>query len=299
VAQAEGIGGGGDIVLNRAYWQLTKPTIVLLIVVTSIPSVLMAFAGNFELGVFVGALLGTVLAAASASVLNHVFEAHLDRRMTRTRQRPLAARRVSRGRAVLFALSLGLAALAVLAWGTTVLAALLALSGIAFYALFYTLVLKPTTPQNIVIGGAAGAVGPLIGWAAVTGNLSWSAWLLFLVIFLWTPPHFWALAIHYCEDYRRASVPMYPVVHGVRKTQNLIVIYVIALLPVLVGLYAVSECSPLFFIASLALTLWFLVQAVLLRVGRGSEMALFRFSCYYILLLFGGLAIDQLVVHWS
>ena len=285
--------------LNRAYWQLTKPTIVMLILVTAIPAVLMAFAGNFELRVFIAALLGTVLAAASASVLNHVFEAQLDQRMARTCQRPLAAGRISRGRAVLFALSLGLAALAVLAWGTTMLAALLALSGIAFYALLYTLVLKPMTPQNIVIGGAAGAVGPLIGWAAVTGNLSWSAWLLFLVIFLWTPPHFWALAIHYCEDYRRAAVPMYPVVYGVRKTQNLIVVYILALLPVLVGFYAVSDCSPLFFIASLALTVWFLVQALLFRLGRGSEMALFRFSCYYILLLFGGLAIDQLIMHWS
>ena len=282
-----------------SYLQLTKPTIVLLILVTSIPSVLMAFAGNFELRVFVGALLGTVLAAASASVFNHVFEVRLDRHMARTRRRPLAAGRISRGRAVLFALSLGLAALAVLAWGTTMLAALLALSGIAFYALFYTLVLKPTTPQNIVIGGAAGAVGPLIGWAAVTGNLSGSAWLLFLVIFLWTPPHFWALAIHYCEDYRRASVPMYPVVHGIRKTKNLIVIYTLSLLPVLVSFYAISECSLLFFITSLALTAWFLVQALLFRLGRCHEMALFRFSCYYILLLFGGLAIDQLVMHWS
>lgn len=290
---------GRPVVLNRAYWQLTKPTIVLLILMTAIPAVLMAFAGNFELRVFIGALLGTVLAAASASVLNHVFEAHLDRRMARTRRRPLAAGHISRRRAVLFALSLGFASLAVLAWGTTLLAALLALSGIAFYALFYTLVLKPTTPQNIVIGGAAGAVGPLIGWAAVTGNLSWSAWLLFLVIFLWTPPHFWALAIHYCEDYRRASVPMYPVVHGVRKTQNLIVLYVLSLLPVLIIFYTVSDCSTLFFIASLVLTVWFLVQALLLRAGRSNEMALFRFSCYYILLLFGGLAIDQLIMYWS
>ena len=281
------------------YLQLTKPTIVLLILLTAIPALLMAFAGNFELRVFIGALLGTVLAAASASVLNHIFEAHLDRNMARTRKRPLAAGRISRGRAVLFALSLGLASLVVLAWGTTLLAALLALSGIAFYALFYTLVLKPNTPQNIVIGGAAGAVGPLIGWAAVTGNLSWSAWLLFLVIFLWTPPHFWALAIHYCEDYRRAAVPMYPVVHGVRKTQNLIVLYVLSLLPVLIVFYTVSDCSLLFFVASLALTAWFLRQALLVRAGRRSEMALFRFSCYYILLLFGGLAIDQLIMYWS
>ncbi len=282
-----------------SYLQLTKPTIVLLILVTSIPSVLMAFAGSFELRVFVGALLGTVLAAASASVFNHLFEARLDQRMARTRKRPLAAGHISRPRALLFALSLGATALAVLAWGTTLLAALLALSGIAFYALFYTLVLKPTTPQNIVIGGAAGAVGPLIGWAAVTGSLSWSAWLLFLVIFLWTPPHFWALAIRYCEDYRRASVPMYPVVHGVRKTQDLIVVYVCALLPVLVVFYAVSDCSLLFFIAGLALTVWFLRQALLLRGGRSNEMALFSFSCYYILLLFGGLAIDQLIAHWG
>ena len=281
------------------YLQLTKPTIVLLILVTSVPSLLMAGAGDVSWHVCLAALLGTVLAAASASVFNHVFEAQLDQRMARTRQRPLAAGHLSRGRAVLFALLLGCASLAVLAWGTTLLATLLALSGIAFYALFYTLVLKPNTPQNIVIGGAAGAVGPLIGWAAVTGNLSWSAWLLFLVIFLWTPPHFWALAIHYCDDYRRAAVPMYPVVHGVRKTQNLIIIYILSLLPVLIAFYVVSSCSLPFFIVSLALTIWFLVQAVRLRLGRSNEMALFRFSCYYVLLLFGGLALDQLIMHWS
>ena len=280
------------------YLQLTKPTIVLLILVTSVPSLLMAGAGNVSWRVCLAALLGTVLAAASASVFNHVFEAQLDQRMARTRQRPLAAGHISRRRAVLFALLLGGASLTVLAWGTTLLATLLALSGIAFYALFYTLVLKPNTPQNIVIGGAAGAVGPLIGWAAVTGNLSWSAWLLFLVIFLWTPPHFWALAIHYCDDYRRAAVPMYPVVHGVRKTQNLIIIYILSLLPVLIAFYAVSNCSLPFFVVSLALTVWFLVQALRLRLGRSNEMALFRFSCYYVLLLFGGLAIDQLIM-WS
>ena len=287
------------IATSRAYLQLTKPTIVLLILVTSVPSLLMAFAGNFELRVFVGALLGTVLAAAAASVFNHVFEAQLDRRMTRTRDRPLAAGRISRKRALLFALLLTVMALLVLLWGTTVAATLLALSGIAFYAFFYTKVLKPATPQNIVIGGAAGAVGPLIGWAAVTGNLSWSAWLLFLIIFLWTPPHFWALAIHYRDDYRRVDVPMYPVVYGIHRTHRLMIIYIFSLLPVLVAFYFTSQCSLLFFIASIALTSWFLLQALRLRSGNGRELALFRFSCFYILLLFGGLAIDQLIVYWS
>lgn len=282
-----------------AYLRMTKPTIVMLILVTAIPASLMAFAGNFELRVFVGALLGTVLAAASASVFNHIFEVQLDRKMARTCKRPLAAGRVSSRRALLFALVLALAALLVLAWGTTTMAVLLALVGIAFYALFYTLVLKPATPQNIVIGGAAGAVGPLIGWAAVTGNLSWSAWLLFLVIFLWTPPHFWALAIHYREDYRRANVPMYPVVHGVRRTKNLIVVYILSLLPVLVVFYAVSSCSLYFFIVSMLITTWFLLKALRFRAGHGSEMALFRFSCIYILLLFGGLSLDQLLIHWG
>ena len=275
---------------------MTKPTIVLLIVITAVPALLMASAGAIEIGVWAIALLGTVLSAASASVFNHVFDAQLDQQMTRTRNRPLARGQVTKGRATVFALLLSVGALTVLAWGTTLTATAIALGGIVFYALVYTLILKRHTPQNIVIGGAAGAVGPLIGWAAVTGELSWAAGLLSLIIFLWTPPHFWALAIRYRNDYRRANIPMYPAVYGVKRTKRAIICYVASLLPVWVALYLVSNCSIVFLLLSLVVTGYFLRRAWLFDTSNGDSMALFRFSCLYVLLLFTGLAVDQVVI---
>lgn len=280
----------------NAYLQMTKPTIVMLIVVTAIPALLMASAGAVDIIVWTVALVGTVLSAASASVFNHVFDAQLDQQMTRTRNRPLARGQVTKRRAIIFASVLAIGALAILAWGTTLTATGIAFGGIVFYALVYTLILKRHTPQNIVIGGAAGAVGPLIGWAAVTGELSWVAWLLSLIIFLWTPPHFWALAIYYRRDYQRAQIPMYPAVYGVKRTKQAIICYVVTLLPVWVALYLVSSCSLVFLLISLALTGYFLRRAWLFNTDTGDSMALFRFSCLYILLLFAGLAVDQVVV---
>lgn len=280
----------------NAYLRMTKPTIVMLIVVTAIPALLMASAGAVDLIVWTVALIGTILSAASASVFNHVFDAQLDQQMTRTRNRPLARGQVSKNRAIIFASLLAIVALAILAWGTTLIATGIAFGGIVFYALVYTLILKRHTPQNIVIGGAAGAVGPLIGWAAVTGELSWVAWLLSLIIFLWTPPHFWALAIYYCNDYQRAKIPMYPAVYGVKRTKRAIILYVATLLPVWVTFYLVSSCSLVFLLISLTLTGYFLRRAWLFNTDTGDSMALFRFSCLYILLLFAGLAVDQAVV---
>ena len=279
-----------------AYLKMTKPTIVMLIVVTAVPALLMASAGTIDLAVWVIALLGTILSAASASVFNHVFDANLDQQMIRTRNRPLAKGQVTKGRATVFALLLSVGALTLLAWGTTLTATVIAFGGIVFYALVYTLILKRNTPQNIVIGGAAGAVGPLIGWAAVTGELSWAAGLLSLIIFLWTPPHFWALAICYRNDYQRAKIPMYPAVYGVKRTKKAIICYVASLLPVWVALYLVSNCSVVFLLLSLVLTGYFLRRAWLFDTSTGDSMALFRFSCLYVLLLFAGLAVDQVVV---
>ena len=280
----------------NAYLRMTKPTIVMLIVVTAMPALLMASAGAVDVIVWTVALIGTVLSAASASVFNHVFDAQLDQQMTRTRNRPLARGQVTKRRAIIFASLLAIGALAILAWGTTLTATGIAFGGIVFYALVYTLILKRHTPQNIVIGGAAGAVGPLIGWAAVTGELSWVAWLLSLIIFLWTPPHFWALAIYYRHDYQRAQIPMYPAVYGVKRTKRAIICYVVTLLPVWVTLYLVSSCSLVFLLISLTLTGYFLRRAWLFNTDTGDSMALFRFSCLYILLLFAGLAVDQVVV---
>ena len=283
----------------RDYLVLTKPVIVLLILVTAIPAVLMASAGQVDIAVLVSASLGVVLAAASASVFNHLLEADLDQRMHRTRNRPLARGTISKRSALLFAAALGVASVLTLLWQTTLVAALLAIVAILFYSLLYTLVLKPNTPQNIVIGGAAGAVGPLIGWAAVTGGLSWSAWLLFLLIFLWTPPHFWALAIHYRNDYEHAAVPMYPAVHGVEKTKRMIFLYVLAMLPVLLCFNLASDTSWLFFAISMGVSLYFLYKSWLfLRSNKQNDLSLFHFSCVYVLLLFSGLSIDQLLLMW-
>lgn len=283
----------------REYLTLTKPVIVLLILITAIPAVIMASAGHIDVIVLIAAALGVMFAAASASVFNHLLEADLDQRMHRTRNRPLAKGVISKRSAFFFALALGIMSVMVLLWQTTLAAALLAVIAILFYALLYTLVLKPNTPQNIVIGGAAGAVGPLIGWAAVTGGLSWSAWLLFLLIFLWTPPHFWALAIHYRRDYQHASVPMYPAVHGVEKTKRMIFLYVLAMLPVLLGFNLVSDTSWLFFVVSMGISLHFLYKSwVFLRSNKQNDLSLFRFSCVYVLLLFSGISIDQLVLMW-
>ncbi|MDE3269215.1 MAG: heme o synthase [Pseudomonadota bacterium] len=283
----------------RDYLVLTKPVIVLLILVTAIPAVLMASREQLDVIVLIAAALGVMLAAASASVFNHLLEADLDQRMYRTRSRPLARGTISKSAACMFATALGIASVLMLLWQTTLVAALLAVVAILFYALLYTLVLKPNTPQNIVIGGAAGAVGPLIGWAAVTGGLSWSAWLLFLLIFLWTPPHFWALAIHYRRDYKHADVPMYPTVHGVAKTKRMIFLYVLAILPVLLCFNLVSDTSQWFFAISMVVSLYFLYKSwSFLRSNKQNDLSLFHFSCIYVLLLFSGISIDQLLMVW-
>ena len=182
--------------LAREYFQLTKPTIVMLMLVTGLPAILMAGRGHVEPLVLVMALVGTALAAGAASALNHYWDRDIDAVMERTSKRPIPGGHVGPSQALSFGLSVGALSVALLALYTTWLAAALGLFSILFYVVIYTMWLKRSTPQNIVIGGAAGATAPLIGWAAVTGHLSLEAWLMFAVIFLWTPPHFWALALY-------------------------------------------------------------------------------------------------------
>nr|MBP9706406.1 heme o synthase [Oligoflexales bacterium] len=220
-----------------AYYQLTKPTIVLLVVVTTIPTLFLPSNATITSLLVVATLLGTYFAAASASIFNHLVESDLDRLMARTRLRPVASGRVSKPVAFILASAMALASFGVLAIFVNNLSASIALGGIFFYVVIYTLILKPRTPQNIVIGGAAGAVGPLIGWAAVTGTLEWPAWVLFALIFFWTPPHFWALALKYKKDYEAAGIPMYPVVYGDEKTRRAIFLYSLLLLPLVLSLY--------------------------------------------------------------
>jgi protoheme IX farnesyltransferase len=281
----------------RSYIPLTKPTISLLVVVTVVPALLLAAHGMPKLIVALAALAGTYLASASASVFNHLLDADLDAVMNRTRGRPVPSGQVSTGAAFAFGSGLGITSLVVLGHFTTPLAAAVALAANAFYVLVYTLCLKRHTDQNIVIGGAAGSVGPLIGWAAVTGGLGWPAWVLFGIIFLWTPPHFWSLAIKYKRDYAAAGIPMLPVSRGEAATRRQIFAYTLTLIPPVIALYGGGAGGLLYLVTGLGATLYFAWKAwELLRAGDGANsMPVFHYSCLYLFIVFGSLTIDRLL----
>ncbi len=281
----------------RAYVPLTKPTITLLVVVTSVPTLLLAAHGFPSTGVALATLIGTYFASASASVFNHLLDADLDSVMNRTRGRPMPSGQVSPLGAFILGAVLGAASLVVLYVYTTPLAATVAFLANVFYVLIYTLCLKRHTDQNIVIGGAAGAVGPLIGWAAVTGNLGWPAWILFGVIFLWTPPHFWALALKYKRDYAAAGVPMLPVTRGDEVTRRHMFLYTLTLIPAVASLYVFGAAGLVYLVAGLVATLYFCWLAW--RLYRAHDnvgaMPLFHYSCLYLFAVFGALTLDSLL----
>ncbi len=282
----------------HSYFQMTKPTIVLMVVVTTLGGLALAADQALALPLIFATLLGTWLSASSASVFNHVIDRDIDQAMIRTMSRPVASGQVSKISAVLFGTILGVASFLILWIWANPLAAMIALAGNLFYVLVYTWYLKPRTVQNIVIGGAAGSVGPLIGWAAVTGEIGLPALLLFLLIFLWTPPHFWALALRYKDDYARAKVPMMPVVRGDISTRRQIFLYTLTLLPIFPALYFLGSSS--LFASSLCLgaTLYFAFLAWRLwhEQDNRSAMSLFHYSCLYILIVFLFLAADRLVL---
>ena len=285
----------------RSYLPLTKPTISLLVVVTAVPTLLVAAHGLPRLGVALAALVGTFLASASASVFNHLLDADLDSVMNRTRGRPVASGQVPPAAAFTLGAGLGILSLVLLYLATTPLAAVVAFAANAFYVLVYTLCLKRYTDQNIVIGGAAGAVGPLIGWAAITGTIGAPAWVLFAIIFLWTPPHFWALAIKYRRDYAAAGIPMLPVTRGDAVARRQIFLYTLTLLPPVVALWAMGAAGPIYLVASLAATLYFCWKGwILWRSGDNAKaMPVFHYSCLYLFAVFGALTLDQLVGLFS
>lgn len=225
-------GGGLGLLVRRvpAYLRLTKPNIVVLLLVTALAGALAGGKGTAPWGTVLAVLVGGALCAGSANAFNSILDWHIDRRMARTRGRPIPAGQVQRRPAFLFALALGAVSLLVFALGTNPLATALAAAALVYYVVGYSLYLKPRTPQNIVIGGGAGAFPPLIGWTAVTGTLDPPAVFLFLTIFFWTPPHFWALSLVLKEDYARAGVPMLPVVAGEEETRAQISLYSLALL---------------------------------------------------------------------
>jgi protoheme IX farnesyltransferase len=282
---------------RRDYVTLTKPRIMTLLLLTGAAGMFVGAQGWPDPWLFLAAMTGLALACGGASALNHVMDADIDRLMgERTARRPVASGRVPAPRALEFGLVLSALSFALLASTVNVLTAVLALVGNLFYVVVYTGWLKRSTPQNIVIGGAAGAVPPLVGYAAATGSLALPALWLFLIVFLWTPPHFWALALMIKEHYANARIPMLPVVRGDRETARQIVWYSVVL--VAFTLAAGLWLGPLYTIAAALLGGWFLLLACrVLREGtRGSAVALFHYSLAYLALLFVAAAIDPLVI---
>ena len=280
------------------FFALTKPTITLLVAVTVIPGLLLASSGMPALIKSLAAIVGASLASASAAVFNQLVESDLDVQMDRTRKRSVASGRVPPESAMLFGLTLGFAGMALLWIFASPLAAIVALAGHLFYVFVYTIGLKKRTEQNIVIGGAAGAVGPLIGWAAVTGHIGWPAWILFLIIFLWTPPHFWALALKYEQDYAKAGIPMYPCIHGAHKTRRLMFFYTLTLIPCVLAIFFYPGVGYLYLAGSGVFTLKFAYDAWRLFQSGSNDKAMpfFHYSCFYVFGVFGCLSLDSLMM---
>ena len=286
-----------------AYIALTKPRIIELLLVTTVPAMILAAHGIPRLDLIAWTLIGGSLAAGSANAINCYLDRDIDLLMARTRRRPLPAAEVEPERAVVFGIVLGVLAFAVLAFFVNLLAAFLAMLAIAFYVIVYTMVMKRTTPQNIVIGGAAGALPPVIGWAAVTGDVGIPALVLFAIVFYWTPPHFWALSLRIAKDYAAAGVPMLPVVRGVPETTRQIGLYTILLVAISLILFAVARMGLIYLGAAVVLGAIFLWQALRLwRIGTSPEASttgairLYKYSITYLTLLFLAVAIDAIVV---
>ncbi len=277
------------------YFEMTKPKVQSLLLFTTVTT--MYIAGDPSLGLVVLTCLGGALSAGGAGAINHAIDRDIDQVMKRTADRPVASGRVSPQAAIVFGVLLGCASFALLALAVNPLAAVLAMSGLLGYVLVYTVWLKRSTPQNIVIGGAAGAVPPVVGWAAATGNLALPALLLFLIVFFWTPPHFWALALLIRRDYEAARIPMLPVVRGERETARAIVRYTAVLVAITLVPVAARTVGLAYLAAALVLGGVFLALAISLERRTTPERArrLFSYSLAYLALLFAALAVDPMV----
>jgi protoheme IX farnesyltransferase len=282
----------------RDYIALTKPRIMSLLLVTGFCGMIASARGWPGTGTAVAAMLGLALACGGASALNHLLDRDIDPLMgKRTASRPVASGRVPPSRALEFGLALLALSFVLLASAVNVLTAVLALVGGLFYVLVYTRWLKRSTPQNIVIGGAAGAVPPLVGWAAATGQIGWAALILFAIVFVWTPPHFWALALLIKENYANARVPMLPVVRGERATARQILLYSFALVAVTLLPWGWGGAGRFYVVCALALGAVFLWLAERLRreTTPRRAMFLFHYSLLYLALLFAALALDTVI----
>lgn len=279
----------------RDYLELTKPKVVLLMLITSLVGMFLATRAGVPWTVLLFGNLGIALCAGGAAAVNHVVDRRIDAVMARTHKRPLAEGRVSPFAALTFALALSVAGLALLLVFTNALAAWLTLASLLGYAVVYTGFLKRATPQNIVIGGLAGAAPPLLGWVAVTGQISAEPLLLVLIIFAWTPPHFWALAIHRKVEYAKVNIPMLPVTHGEHYTKVHILLYTVALLAVSVMPFAIHMSGPLYLAAAVLLGARFLYWAIVLYRDSRPHAAIktFKFSIWYLFALFIALLVDH------
>lgn len=294
----ESVERGSTMALVGDFIALTKPRVMSLLLVSAVTGAFLGAGSIPTLGVLAAVLIGGALSSGGAASLNMAYESELDRQMGRTKNRPVAEGRVSPRAAVLFGIALNVAAFVVLALLANVLAATLALTGTALYFGLYTVVLKRITTQNIVIGGAAGAVPPLVGYAAATGTVDLAAWYLFVIIFFWTPPHFWALAIMIKDDYARADIPMLPVVRGVEHTSTQILLYTAVLfaLTVLFGV-VVGSLGWTYMTGTVVLGIGFLWYAyrLTLEPDRPAATRLYKYSLLYLALLLVLVTVDSVV----
>ena len=281
--------------LISSYLGLCKLKVVALIVFTAMVGMFLATSppGMVPWNVLIFGNLGIGLAAAAAAAVNHVLDAREDAKMARTSNRPLPQGAVSGRNALVFAVIIGTLSMLILVYLINVLTAVLTFLSLVGYAVVYTMYLKRATPQNIVIGGAAGAAPPILGWTAMTNTLDPNALLLFLIIFIWTPPHFWALAIHRREEYAKVDIPMLPVTHGVPFTQLQILLYTILLLLVSVLPFVTRMSGPFYLAGALLLGLGFLRYAILMMRGKDVAMKTFGYSIWYLMAIFAILLVDH------
>ena len=280
---------------SRDYLELTKPKVVALLVLTAWVGMMLAQPGLPDVVVLFAATLGIGLLSAAAAAVNHVVDQRIDAQMARTYSRPVAKGRISPLQAASFALSLAVTGFVILFAFVNALTAWLTLASLFGYAVVYTMFLKRATPQNIVIGGLAGAMPPLLGWTAMTGDIHGHALLLVMIIFTWTPPHFWALAIHRRDDYAKVNMPMLPVTHGIEFTKSVICLYTVLLFLVCLMPYLVGMTGAIYLLGSALLNLRFMQYAWKLKLqsDNSSAMAMFKFSIVHLMVLFLLLLVDH------
>ena len=282
-------------VLFKDYLELTKPKVVALLVLTAVVGMVLATPKDPSIWLVFWSVLGIGFLSSAAAAINHIIDYQIDAKMARTHNRPIAKGRVAMKNAGIFAAILAVVGFAALALFVNMLTAWLTLASLFGYAVFYTVYLKRATPQNIVIGGLAGAMPPLLGWTSMTGEMHGHALLLVIIVFIWTPPHFWALAIHRRDDYAKVNMPMLPVTHGIEFTKNAIFLYTILLLIVCMLPYLVGMSGLIYLLVSFVLNVWFLWYAWKLKFDKESvtAFAMFKFSIIHLMVIFIALIVDH------